>query len=455
MVNAKNVAFTVNKQTPFLQTPDQAYATVLNCRPGAGKRSGFQQEARSHNVPLAKVEGSRKRKRGEDKKEVQHATGQIISSGNDATTTPTTTLARPLLSQQWQQRKPTKMRRGKILSKNIDLDVWFIILSFADPAQLLEMRDKIASCYRFLRDNPMLWKHSRDFYYGADLPDPPPGVTEFQFAHLRHGHGCMSCSAPNTRKTYWAFLRRMCKPCLISQVVRDYDAMSFFNSTNAEDLFHLRSALPSGIFDSWGNFVGVGPASTHALKTIYLRSDAQKLAAEYQQECQERATRSEQTPNWVAEWVAAKVKKVEERQAFAKKMEQWEEMQRSSKTSDYSGRKLRRKAYYKEQASQLTPPISVKELEACAAYRRAIIIPKEPNKISWDQLEPKIIKEAAENANRMASEDLRSRAPTASTSGISTPTSSIEGQIPRPQPYLGGMLSHPFSNGQMFGNFQG
>jgi hypothetical protein len=454
MVNAKHVAFTVNKQTPFLQTPDQAYATVLNCRPAAGKRSGFQQEARSHNVPLAKVGGSLKRKRGEEgKKDFQQATNQTVPSGNHATTLPITTLARPLINQQWQQRKPTKLRRGKILSKNIDLDVWFIILSFADPAQLLEMRDKIASCYRFLRDNPMLWKHSRDFYYGTDLPDPPSGVTEFQFAHLRHGHGCMSCGAPNTRKTYWAFLRRMCKPCLISQVVKDYEATIPFNITNAEDLILLRSALPSGIFDSWGNFVGVGPASTHALKTIYLRSDAQKLAAEYHQECQKRALDSNETPNWITEWVAAKVKKVEERQVFAKKMEQWEEMQRSSKTSDYSGRKSRRKVYYKEKASQLTPPISVTELEACPSYKRAIIIPKEPNKTSWDQLKPKIVKEAAENAAKMASDELRSCAPTASTSGISTPTSSIEGQIPRPQPYLGMMLPHPFFNGNLYGNF--
>jgi hypothetical protein len=449
MVNAKNVAFTVNKQTPFFQTPDQAHATILNCRPATGKRSGFPQEVRSHSVPLAKIEGSLKRKRGEEgKNDIQQATSQTALSGNGATTLPTTTLARPLINQQFQQRKPTKMRKGKILSKNI-------ILSFADPAQLLEMRSQIASCYRFLRDNPMLWKHSRDFYYGADLPDPPSGVTEFQFAHLRHGHGCMSCGAPNTRKTYWAFLRRMCKKCLISQVVKDYDAMGVFMITNTEVLSLLRSALPSGIFDSWGNFVGVGPASTHALKTIYLRSDVQKLAAEYHQECGERGSQSGETPSWIAEWLAPKVKKVEERQIFAKKMEQWEEMQRSNKTSEYSGKKSRRKTFYKEKASQLTPPISVKELEDCPSYKRAIIIPKEPNKISWDQLKPKIIKEVAENAAKMAADGLRSRAPTASTSGISTPTGNIEGQVPRPQPpFLGMMLSHPSFNGHLGGHFR-
>ena len=207
MVNAKYVAFTVNKQTPFLQTPDQAYATVINCRPPTGKRAGYAHEVRSHNVPLAKVEGSLKRKRGDDgKRDSEQATSLTISSASSATTPHATAPARPLLNQQWQQRKPTRLRRGKVLSKGVDLDCWFIILSYSDPAQLLEMRSKIASCYRFLRDNPMLCLLYTFYYYGADMPDPPPGLSEFQFAHLRHGHGCMDCGAPVNTPTYSLYL---------------------------------------------------------------------------------------------------------------------------------------------------------------------------------------------------------------------------------------------------------
>ncbi|KAG9190698.1 hypothetical protein G6011_08786 [Alternaria panax] len=448
MVNAKYVAFTVNKQTPFLQTPDQAYATVINCRRPGGKRAGLAQEVRSHNVPLAMVEGSLKRKRGdESRKDSEQAANPAMYSGNNATTPLAAAPARQLLNQQWQQRKPTRLRRGKILSKGVDLDCWFIILSYSDPAQLLEMRSKIASCYRFLRDNPMLWKHSRDYYYGNDMPDPPPGLTEFQFAHLRHGHGCMDCGAPNTRKTFWAFLRRMCKDCLNSQVVKEYDAIAQLRGLDGEDVSYIRAALPSGIFDSWGNFVGVGPASTHALKTIYLRSDVQKLVAEFHNESRQRVPNTEETTAWWTEWLAAKAKQVEERQMFAKKMEQWEEMQRTARTSDYSAKKSRRKNFFKEKALQLTPPIGVKELEACPAYKRAITIPKDPNNTSWDLLKPKIVKEAAENAAKRNMED--SRAPTASNSGISTPTSSLDG-YPHTHPYLGMIMGMPPHNGHLY-----
>jgi hypothetical protein len=450
MVNAKNVAFTVNKQTPFMQTPDQAYATVINCRPAGGKRMGLAPHVRSHNVPMGNVQGSLKRKRGDEgKKEF----GQAIHvfSGNHATTAttpPTTTLARPLLSQQWPQRKPTRLKRGKILSKSVDMDCWFIILSFSEPAQLLEMRSKIASCYRLLRDYPTLWKRSRDFYYGADMPDPPSDVTEFQFAHLRHGHGCMRCNTANTRKTYWAFLRRMCKSCLASEVIREYEAMALLKGENGEDLAHLRKYLPTGIFDSWGNFGGVGPATTHALKTVYFRSDVEKLVAEYSRELGMRETGSEDMRVWLNEWHAAKVKAVEERQVFAKKMEQWEDTTRMAKTSQYNARKAARKAFYKEKALQLIPPISEKELEKCASYKRAITIPKEPNNTSWDLLKPKIVKEAADLAAREDSEE--SRPPTATASGMSTPTSSLNNQLQHTHHYLATILGQPVPGGHMF-----
>ncbi|EUC43707.1 hypothetical protein COCMIDRAFT_27837 [Bipolaris oryzae ATCC 44560] len=441
MVNAKYVAFTVNKQTPFLQTPDQAYATVINCRPPAGKRAAFAHEVRSHNVPLAKVEGSLKRKRGDDgKREYDQAAHSSASYASNALAPLATAPARPLLTQQWQQRKPTRLRRGKVLSKGVDLDCWFIILSYSDPAQLLEMRSKIASCYRFLRDNPMLWKHSRVYYYGTDMPDPPPGLTEFQFAHLRHGHGCMDCGAPNTRKTFWAFLRRMCKDCLTNQVIKEYEAMALLKGPDGEDVSFIRAALPSGIYDSWGNFVGVGPASTHALKTIYLRSDVDKLVAEYNREVRERAHDANESAAWVAAWLAAKAQRIEERQAFAKKMEQWEEMQRTARTAEYSSKKSRRKAYFKEKAAQLSPPIGIKELEACPSYKRAVTIPKDPNNTSWDLLKPKIVKEVAEIAARRSLED--SHPPTASSSGISTPTGSMNG-YPHAHLYLGTIMGLP------------
>ena len=433
MVNVKNVAFKVNKQTPISQAPAQAYGTVINCRRPGGKRAFKElKEVRSHSVPLTNVAGTKKRKRVEQKsEELQRQIDFINSSPANAQAASAGQRRddQPLITQKLRQIKPTRFRKGKILEKGVDLDCWFTILSFSDPAQLLEMRQKIASCYRFLRDNPMLWVHSRNYYYGNDMPEPPSDMSEFQYAHLRHGHGCMSCVAPSTRKTYWAFLRRWCKTCLQSKTVKEHDAIVMMRSVGIDDPSLLRKVLPSGVFDSWGNFVGVGPASTHSLKTIYLLSEVQKLEAEIRE-----ATLLNPT-TWSAELrpvMAQKAALVDERRAFARKMELWEEANRSNKASDYQAKKAARKAYFERKASQLDPPISLKEMEACPSYRRAIAIPKEPNNTSWQQLKPKLEKEAAELAlGRLVTPEARIGTESASASGTSTPNS-----MQAYQPYL-------------------
>ncbi|KAH8730183.1 hypothetical protein GQ44DRAFT_578127, partial [Phaeosphaeriaceae sp. PMI808] len=396
MVNAKNVAFKVNKQTPISQTPLQAYGTVINCRkPGGKKAAKEQKEVRSHYVPLANVEGTLKRKRGDDEVVSLHGAAISLMLQIDAATTSAASSDRPIVLQRWHPPRPNKPRKNKGPTKGVDLDSWFIILSFSDPAQLLLMRSGVPSCYRFLRDNPMLWKLSRSYHYGSDLPEPPSELTEYQYADLRHDHGCMSCKAPNTRKTYWAFLRRWCKTCLQSKTLKEHDAMVMLRDANGEDISYLHKCLPSGIFDSWGNFVGVGPASTHALKTVYLLSDVQKLVAEYINLKARNTDPSTWTPELYA-WHDPKVELVEERREFATKMENWEEMMRSERSYDYSAKKTARKAFFQQKASELIPAISLREMECCSSYRRAIAIPKEPNNVSWLQLKPKLEKEAAE-----------------------------------------------------------
>jgi len=421
MVNVKNVAFKVNKQTPVSQAPPQAYGTVINCRKPGGKRSFREfKEVRSHSVPLTNVSGT-KRKRNERKSE--ELQGQIdfgTSTPANAHVAPAALRHndQPLITQRLKQVKPTRFRKGKILEKGVDLDIWWTILTFSDPGQLLEMRQKIPSCYRFLKSNPMLWVHSRNNHYGEDMPEPPSNLDEFQYAHLRHGHGCMACGAPSTRKTYWAFLRRWCKTCLQSKTVKEHDALIIMRSAGIDDMTFLRKCLPSGVFDSWGNFVGVGPASTHSLKTIYLLSEVQKLGGEI------RNAAALQPADWsndVRSRMAQKFVLVDERRAFARKMELWEEATRSNKASDYQAKKAARKAYFQKEAWQLDSPIGLREMEACPSYRRAVAIPKDPNNTSWQQLRPKLEKEVAELRLGRSTPETRLGTTSASASGTSTP----------------------------------
>ncbi|KAL5120094.1 hypothetical protein ACEQ8H_001919 [Pleosporales sp. CAS-2024a] len=431
MVNAKNYAFKVHPQQPNSRASTQAHGTVINCRRPGGKRSARDAKGvQSHHVLL---DAGLKRKRTHAQEEdgsVPHASTtsaspHLVEPGTRAATTPD----RSVGPQRLLPLKMPRAKKTKLPSKGLDLDCWFTILSFSDPAQLLEMRRTIPSCFHFLRDNPALWKHSRNYHYGDDLPEPCSELTEFQYADLRHDHGCQSCKTPNTRKTYWAFLRRWCKDCLKKNFVREHEAMAMLRGSLHEDLSFLHTCLPAGIFDSWGNFVGVGPATTHALKTIYLESDIKNLVKEYN----DLRSRNTDPASWIAElhaWFDPKVKIIEERRAFAKDMESWEELMRSARSQDYTLKKAARKKYYQAKAAELEPAITASELESCPSYRRAIRIPKDPNSTSWLQLKPKLEKEAADlRAKNRASDE---RSATSSKSGTSTPMS-IMSTTERPQ----------------------
>jgi hypothetical protein len=423
MVKARNYAFKVLPQLPNSQASTQSLGTVINCRKPASKRAARDpKEGLSHAVPVANCEESLKRKRiEEEESKPSDAEFSRFSTPTDgATTTRATSPDRSVGDPHRSPAKQLRPRKIKPRSKGVDMDCWYIILSFSEPAQLLEMRRGIPSCYYFLRDNQKLWKQSRDYHYGSDLPEPPSELTEFQYADLRHDHACMSCKTPSTRKTYWAFLRRWCKTCLQSKTIREHDAMVQLRSTHGEDLAFLASCLPAGIFDSWGNFVGVGPASTHALKTVYLSSDVRNVIAEY---TDLRAKHEDPAicQAEVSAWFGSKVRLVEERRKFAKEMEGWEELMRNARSQDYTSKKAARKKYFQAKAAELDPPISAKEMDHCPSYGRAIRIPKDPNSASWLQLKPKLEKEAAARRAKESAEE--SRPTTSSNSGTSTPVS--------------------------------
>jgi hypothetical protein len=227
--------------------------------------------------------------------------------------------------------------------------------------------------------------------------------------------------------------------------------MVMLRGPDGEDLPFLANCLPSGIFDSWGNFVGVGPATTHALKTVFLLSDVRKIVTEYLDfKAQHEVMRAED----LHAWIVARTELVEERKAFAHKMEAWEETIRNERSYDYSAKKSARKTYFQQKASELTPAISVREMECCPSYRRAIAIPKEPNNTSWLQLKPKLEKEAAELKAKGGPPEDRARVSSTPgmTSGTSTPIRSMDfPQHQQPQlPYMLPMIG--FNPGMGFHN---
>ncbi|KAF2200483.1 hypothetical protein GQ43DRAFT_357997, partial [Delitschia confertaspora ATCC 74209] len=306
--------------------------------------------------------------------------------------------------------RPLRLRTRKPFTGDVTLDCWFTIWSFSHPSELLRMREKIPYCFRFLRDNPNLWNLSRWHHYGTDLPEIPseptlPGfpLNEFQYAQLRHGLGCQSCKAHDTRKTYWAFLRRWCKSCFESKIIKEREALSLLQAAKISesqpamggDLASIQTILqcvPSGMLDSWGNFVGVGPSQAQSLKTVYLGSDVERLITEYDEQAEANKDTWESK---VGDWARKKQEMVNQRREFARAMEQWENRSRTEKCGDHQSKKEARKKYFAEKAKQLDPPMNEEVLKRCPSYARSVKIPKDPNPLAWTPLKPKLERERA------------------------------------------------------------
>ena len=85
----------------------------------------------------------------------------------------------------------TILRKNRPVTTEIPLDVWRRVLEFCPLAFLLKARTISRNFYLALTYETT-WRRARKRAYGHDCPDPPAGLTEFQFADLLNGSGCQS-----------------------------------------------------------------------------------------------------------------------------------------------------------------------------------------------------------------------------------------------------------------------
>jgi hypothetical protein len=188
------------------------------------------------------------------------------------------------------------------------------------------------------------------------------------------------------------------------KIIKEQDARVLFRDEQGRDISEIKQCLRSAIFDSWGNYVGVGVGvGTHAAsvnKVSYLLSDVEEIVAEYIRLSKEKAA------TWDIEkraWMEPKIEAVAVHREFARSMEFWEEGNRTSRTYDYQGKKNARKEFFVEKAASLSPPITLGEMELSKAYKRAIAIPRPPSMNAWLLLKPKLEKEVEDvRAARLA-----------------------------------------------------
>ena len=109
---------------------------------------------------------------------------------------------------------PMRFQKNHPVKAAVNVDIWENILSFCPPDFLLKARMVSSTFWSILDDSP-IWKISRVKHFGSDMPGPPSGLSEPQYADLLTGTGCQTrgCTSKRTRKTYWAFQRRLCMDC--------------------------------------------------------------------------------------------------------------------------------------------------------------------------------------------------------------------------------------------------
>ena len=110
---------------------------------------------------------------------------------------------------------PMRFQKNHPVKAAVNVDVWENILSFCPPDFLLKARTVSSTFWSLLKDDSPIWKISRVKHFGSDMPGPPSGLSEPQYADLLTGTGCQTrgCTSKKTRKTYWAFQRRLCMDC--------------------------------------------------------------------------------------------------------------------------------------------------------------------------------------------------------------------------------------------------
>ena len=110
---------------------------------------------------------------------------------------------------------PMRFQKNHPVKAAVNIDVWENILSFCPPDFLLKARTVSSTFLSMLKADSPIWKISRVRNFGGDMPDPPAGLSEPQYADLLTGTGCQTrgCKSKKTRKTYWAFQKRLCMEC--------------------------------------------------------------------------------------------------------------------------------------------------------------------------------------------------------------------------------------------------
>lgn len=293
------------------------------------------------------------------------------------------------------QTGPTRLSSRNPVKNRPNADVWFHIFKLTSPSFLLRMHNNegdsgpLSILFKDILKVNSVWKEARYTEYGYNHPDPPPNMTEVQYADLLSGVGCQSkgCEDTNARTVLWAFLQRWCAKCVINNTVEDGVA-SRYNATYP--LFG--KCVMRATFDAWSRYSYAGdaplanaPDYVHIQNRVdvrYMRSSLSALIIDI--EALPHLTPEEQSTWW-------EVKADNANQALEKiqAIEKFQYLNKNNKSQTAKSTRGEREAYFREMAAQLDDPLYARALNMMPKYHSAVAIPKLPSERSWKKFTAK------------------------------------------------------------------
>ena len=308
-----------------------------------------------------------------------------------------------------------RMHRPLRNADKVNVDVWEVIMENSPLDFLLKMKGVSREFRTVLKRETKIWYASRTNQYGKDMPGPPNGMSEEQYAQLLDGQGCQNyhCSAENTEKVYWAFRLRLCQKCLVQKTMREEAVHRYrFSDAMTQNLLQLIQAavVDSGKYsrvrqwnrdqEQWEN-TAAGP--------LYLISDLDKIERQF------NALQGKSAAE-IQDWKAGKKAEAADLSEQLAAIEEWKKRQ-----ADNAARhRHSRIEFFEAQAAKLNPPISGKMLKKMLAFKMSLDANSPPNEAKWKILERKITPYVAEaqvlldyeaQMSRVSSEEYGSQQP--------------------------------------------
>ena len=289
-----------------------------------------------------------------------------------------------------------KLRKNSPIKAEIPLDIWHQVFMQCPPRFLLKARTVHRSWLEALQYEST-WIQARKNHYGTELPPPPPGLTELQYADLLCGVGCQSkgCTDQKARKTYWGFLRRWCDNCLKKDLVLDKRATEY-----QMECARFRDCVPPIRVDSWGHYQWVGshnPRTNYTpgvVRCAYSKMAVEKFLLQYRTFLEEGSKAGPVSDEEKCAWLDTKQLEAQALTKSLEEIEAWEEAERISKSQHSADKRDQRDKFFKIKALELD--ISGEDMDQLDSFRRAIKISKAPHDRCWEILKPKVSQEYTE-----------------------------------------------------------